>query len=71
MFRDNYNDFVGDQDYYTNLFLRFKRKHVSDHYEKFLLSSATFSLRILLVIMSLMSLSLSESQAKIQQAQLN
>ena len=60
MIRDNYNYFVGDQDYHTNHFLKFKKKHISDNYEKHLLSSSSYSLRILIVLLSLISVSLNE-----------
>lgn len=61
MLRDNYNYFVGDQDYHTNLFLKFKKKHISDIYDKYILSSASYSLRILLVLITFISVSINES----------
>lgn len=62
MMRDNWNCFVGDADYKTDAVLRFKEKHIKYQYEKFLLASSAYSLRVMLSIMAIASLWISESQ---------
>lgn len=38
MYRDNWNYFVGDPDFKTDTFLRFREKHIKYQYEKFILA---------------------------------
>jgi len=56
MFRDNYNYFVGDNDYKTDVFLRFQEKHMKFQYHKFLIASSAYSLRILLGLTTLLNI---------------
>ena len=46
--RDNWNYFVSDDDAKTDAILRFKKPHIKNLYEKHLIASSAYSLRILL-----------------------
>ena len=46
--RDNWNYFVNDEDSKTDVILRFKKPHIKNLYEKHLIASSAYSLRILL-----------------------
>lgn len=61
MYRDNWNYFVGDNDFKTDMFLRFQEKHTKYLYHKFLLASSAYSLRVLLVLATMINLYLSSS----------
>jgi hypothetical protein len=56
MYRDNWNYFVGDTDYKTDALLRFQEKHMKFQYQKFLIASSAYSLRILLGLTTLLNL---------------
>jgi hypothetical protein len=55
MYRDNWNYFVGDNDYKTDALLRFQEKHMKFQYHKFLIASSAYSLRILLGLTTLLN----------------
>jgi hypothetical protein len=56
MYRDNWNYFVGDNDYKTDALLRFQEKHMKFQYHKFLIASSAYSLRILLGLTTLLNI---------------
>ena len=50
MARDNWNYFVGEQDFKTDFLLRFKSPLTKVQYEKHLFASSVFSLRLVLTL---------------------
>jgi hypothetical protein len=48
MLRENWNYFVNDEDSKTDTILRFKKPHIKSLYEKHLIASSAYSLRIIL-----------------------
>ena len=53
--RDNWNFFVSDEEYRTDFFMRFKTPFIQQQYEKSLIYSSVYSLRILLVAITALS----------------
>ena len=53
MLRDNWNYFVNDEDSKTDAILRFKKPHIKSLYEKHLIASSAYSLRIVLGLATL------------------
>jgi hypothetical protein len=53
MLRDNWNYFVNDEDSKTDTILRFKKPHIKSLYEKHLIASSAYSLRIMIGLATL------------------
>ena len=53
MLRDNWNYFVNDEESKTDTILRFKKPHTKTLYEKHLIASSAYSLRIILGLATL------------------
>ena len=50
---DNWNYFVNDDDSKTDCILRFKKPHIKNLYEKHLIASSAYSLRIMMGFITL------------------
>lgn len=64
MTRESWNFFVGDEDYKTNFFLQFRSPFVANVYEKHLLASSIYSMRVILFLITIINLCLFQSEMK-------
>mmetsp|Transcript_39560 Transcript_39560/g.38068 ORF Transcript_39560/g.38068 Transcript_39560/m.38068 type:complete len:180 (+) Transcript_39560:30-569(+) len=49
--KDSWNIFVGDPQYKTNFFLQFKNQFIETIYERYILKSALYSIRLIIIMM--------------------
>lgn len=54
--RENWNYFVGDTEFKTDNFLRFKQPIIIQQYEKHLIASSAYSLRIVLGVLFILNI---------------
>jgi len=62
MTRDHWNYFVGDSEYKTDPFLRFSNSFIKGQYQKHLIASSAYSLRILLVLLQIIHIAHVENE---------
>jgi hypothetical protein len=68
--KDNWNYFVADSEYKTDLLLRFKTPFIQQQYEKHLIASSMYSLRVVLAVAALLNYFATASAAKVMPATL-